>query len=119
MDEKKAKKAITDILLDISAGEHLLGFSMLEDAILAWMGGERQHIYEDLAVKYGCNAPTVERRIRKCIDYAFRNCDPGVLDGYLYGTVSAWKGKTPNYLFFARIARKAQEEMEWGETDGD
>ena len=54
MDEKKARKAITDILLDIGAGEHLLGFSMLEDAILAWMNGEHQHIYKTLAVKYGC-----------------------------------------------------------------
>lgn len=119
MDEKKARKAVTEILLDISAGEHLVGFPMLEDAILAWMSGEHRHIYKVLAVKYGCAAPTVERRIRKCIEYAFRNCEPGVLDGYLYGTVSVQKRKTSNYLFFARIARKAQEGLEWGEIDGD
>lgn len=119
MDEKKARKAITDILLDICAGEHLLGFPMLEDAILAWMNGEHKHIYKPLAVKYGCTAQVAERRIRKCIEYAFKNCSRRVLDGYLYCTVSAWKEKTPNYLFFARIARKAQEELEWGEIDGD
>lgn len=119
MDEKKVRKAITDILLDIGAGEHLLGFPMLVDAILAWMGGEHRHIYKDLAVKYGCTAQVAEQRIRKCIVYAFKNCEPGVLDGYLHGTVSAWKEKTQNYLFFARIARKAQEKLEWGEIDGN
>lgn len=119
MDEKKARTAITDILLDIGAGEHLLGFPVLVDAILAWMGGEHRHIYKDLAVKYGCTARVAEQRIRKCIVYAFRNCDPWLLNSYLHGTVSARKEKTPNYLFFARIARKAQEELEWGEIDGD
>lgn len=119
MDEKKARKAITDILLDIGAGEHLLGFSMLEDAILAWMNGEHQHIYKTLAVKYGYPVPTVERRIRSCINYAFQNSNQRVLDGYLHGTVSAWKDKTPNYVFFARIARAAQEKLECGEIDGN
>lgn len=119
MDEKKARKAITDILLDIGAGEHLLGFPMLEDAILAWMDGERRHIYKTLAAKYGCTIPTVERRIRSCIKYAFQNCDQRVLDGYLHGTVSAGKEKPENYLFFARIARAAQEKLVWGEIDGD
>lgn len=119
MDEKKARKAITDILLDISAGEHLLGFPMLEDAILAWMGGERKHIYKDLAVKYGCNAPIVAHRIRKCIEYAFQNSESKALGGYLHGTVSAWKEKPTNYMFFARIARAAQEKLEWGEIDGN
>lgn len=78
MDEKKARKAITDILLDIGAGEHLLGFPMLEDAILAWMNGEHQHIYKTLAVKYNCTQQTVERRIRSCIHYAFQNCNQRV-----------------------------------------
>ena len=119
MDEKKARKAITDILLDIGAGEHLLGFSMLEDAILAWMNGEHQHIYKPLAVKYGFPVPTVERRIRSCINYAFQNSNQRVLDGYLHGAVSAWKEKTPNYVFFARIARAAQEKLVWGEINGD
>lgn len=119
MGEKKARKAITDILLDISAGEHLLGFPMLEDAILAWMNGEHQHIYKTLAVKYGCTTPTVERRIRGCIKYAFQNCDQRVLDGYLHGTFSAWREKAPNYVFFARIARAAQEKLVWGEINGD
>lgn len=119
MDEKKARKAITDILLDIGAGEHLLGFSMLEDAILAWMNGEHQHIYKTLAVKYSCPAPTVERRIRNCINYAFQNGEYKVLNGYLHGTVPAWKDKAPNYVFFARIARAAQEKLEWGEIGGD
>lgn len=119
MDEKKARKAIPDILLDISAGEHLLGFSMLEDAILAWMNGEHQHIYKTLAVKYGCTAPTVERRIRSCIHYAFQNSNQRVLDGYLHGTIPVWQDKTPNYVFFARIARAAQEKLEWGEIDGN
>lgn len=118
MDEKKAKKAITDILLDIGAGEHLLGFSMLEDAILAWMNGEHQHIYKTLAAKYGCTSPTVERRIRSCIHYAFQNSNQRVLDGYLNGTIPVWQDKTPNYVFFARIARAAQEKLEWGEIDG-
>lgn len=119
MDEKKARKAITDILLDIGAGEHLLGFPMLEDAILAWMNGEHRHIYKDLAAKYGCTIQTVERGIRKCIKYAFRNCECRVLDGYLHGTVPAGRDKTPNYVFFARIARAAQEKLEWGEIDGN
>lgn len=119
MDEKKARKAITDILLDIGAGEHLLGFSMLEDAIFVWMNGEHQHIYKTLAVKYGYPVPTVERRSRSCINYAFQNSNPRVLDGYLHGTVSTWKDKAPNYVFFARIARAAQEELEWGEIDGN
>ena len=119
MDEKKARKAIVGILLDIGAGEHLLGFPMLEDAILTWMNGEHQHIYKTLAVKYGYPVPTVERRIRSCIRYASLNCDYKVLDGYLHGTVSAWREKTPNYVFFARIARVAQEKLEWGEIDGN
>lgn len=119
MDEKKARKAITDILLDIGAGEHLLGFPMLEDAILAWMGGEHKNIYKTLAVKHGCTAPTVNRRIRSCIHYAFQNSSQRVLDGYLHGTISAWKDKTPNYVFFARIARAAQEKLKWGEIDGN
>lgn len=119
MDEKKARKAITGILLDIGAGEHLMGFPMLEDAILAWMDGEHRHIYKALAAKYGCTVPTVERRIRSCIKYAFQNCDQRVLDGYLHGTVSAWKEKTPNYVFFARIARAAQEKLVGGEINGD
>lgn len=119
MGEKKARKAITDILLDIGAGEHLLGFPMLEDAILAWMDGEHRHIYKTLAAKYNCTVPTVERRIRSCIKYAFQNCGQRVLDGYLHGTVSAWKEKTPNYVFFARIARAAQEKLVWGEINGD
>lgn len=119
MDEKKARKAIVGILLDIGAGEHLLGFPMLEDAILAWMNGEHRNIYKTLAVKYGCTAQVAERRIRKCIEYAFQNCSHRVLDGYLYGTVSVWKEKASNYLFFARIARKAQEKLEWGETNGN
>lgn len=119
MDEKKARKAITDILLDISAGEHLLGFPMLEDAILAWMNGERRNFYKALSVKYNCTSQTVERRIRSCIHYAFQNSNPRVLDGYLHGTVSAWKDKTTNYVFFARIARAAQEKLEWGEIDGN
>lgn len=119
MGEKKARKAITGILLDISAGEHLLGFPMLEDAILAWMGGDHQHIYKALAVKYNCTPQTVERRIRSCIRYAFQNCDQRVLDGYLHGTVPTWQDKTPNYVFFARIARAAQEKLVWGEINGD
>lgn len=119
MDEKKARKAITGILLDIGAGEHLLGFPMLEDAILTWMNGEHQHIYKTLAVKYGCTTPTVERRIRQCIKYAFGNCECRVLDGYLHGTVPAERDQTPNYVFFARIARAAQEKLEWGEIDGN
>ena len=119
MGEKKARKAITDILLDIGAGEHLLGFPMLEDAILAWMNGEHRNIYKPLAVKYSCPAPTVERRIRSCINYAFQNGEYKVLNGYLHGTVPAWKDKAPNYVFFARIARAAQEKLEWGEIDGD
>lgn len=119
MDEKKARKAITDILLDISAGEHPLGFPMLEDAILVWMNGEHRYIYKTLAVKYGCTIPTVERRIRQCIKYAFQNSNQRVLDGYLHGTVSAWKDKTPNYVFFARIARAAQEKLDWGDIDGN
>ena len=119
MDEKKARKAVTGILLDIGAGEHLLGFPMLEDAIVLWMDGDHRHIYKTLAVKYGCTIPTVERRIRSCIRYAFQNCDQRVLDGYLHGTVSAWKEKTANYVFFARIARAAQEKLVWGEINGD
>lgn len=119
MGEKKARKAITDILLDIGAGEHLLGFPMLEDAIVLWMDGEHRHIYKTLAAKYGCTVPTVERRIRSCIKYAFQNCDQRVLGGYLHGTVSAWKEKTQNYVFFARIARAAQEKLVWGEINGD
>ena len=119
MDEKKVRKAIVGILLDIGAGEHLLGFPMLEDAILAWMNGEHRHVYKDLAAKYGCTIPTVERRIRQCIKYAFQNGEYKVLNGYLHGTVPAWKDKTPNYVFFARIARAAQEKLEWGEIDGN
>lgn len=119
MDEKKARKAIVGILLDISAGEHLLGFPMLEDAILAWMNGEHKNIYKTLAVKYGCTAPTVDRRIRSCIHYTFQNSSQRVLDGYLHGTFSAWRDKTPNYVFFARIARAAQQKLEWGEIDGN
>lgn len=119
MDEKKARKAITDILLDIGAGEHLLGFPMLEDAILAWINGERRNFYKTLAVKYNCTPQTVERRIRSCIEYAFRNGESKVLDGYLHGTVSNWKEKTSNYVFFARIARAAQEKLVWGEINGD
>ena len=119
MDEKKARKAITDILLDIGAGEHLLGFPMLEDAILAWMVGDHRHIYKTLAVKYNCTAQVAEQRTRQCIEYAFRNSDFEVLNGYLHGTVSACKEKPENYLFFARIARAAQEELEWGEIDGN
>lgn len=119
MDEKKARKAITGILLDIGAGEHLLGFPMLEDAILAWMGGDHQHIYKALAVKYNCTPQTVEWRIRSCIRYAFQNSNQRVLDGYLHGTFSAWREKAPNYVFFARIARAAQEKLEWGGIDGD
>ena len=119
MDEKKARKAIVGILLDISAGEHLLGFPMLEDAILAWMDGDHRHIYKTLAVKYNCTPQTVERRIRSCIRYAFQNSNQRVLDGYLHGTVSAGKEKPENYLFFARIARAAQEKLVWGEIDGD
>lgn len=119
MDEKKVRKAIVGILLDIGAGEHLLGFPMLEDAILAWMNGERRNFYKILAVKYNCTPQTVERRIRSCIRYAFQNSNQRVLDGYLHGTVSAWKEKTPNYVFFARIARAAQEKLVWGEINGD
>lgn len=119
MGEKKARKAITDILLDISAGEHLLGFPMLEDAILVWMGGDHRHIYKTLAVKYNCTAQVAEQRTRQCIEYAFRNGESKVLDGYLHGTVSNWKKKPQNYLFFARIARAAQEKLVWGEIDGD
>lgn len=119
MGEKKARKAIVGILLDIGAGEHLLGFPMLEDAIVLWMDGERHHYYKTLAVKYNCTPQTVERRIRSCIKYAFQNCDQRVLDGYLHGAVSAWKEKTPNYVFFARIARAAQEKLELGEIGGD
>lgn len=119
MDEKKVRKAITDILLDIGAGEHLLGFPMLEDAILVWMGGDHRHIYKTLAAKYNCTEPTVERRIRSCIKYAFRNSELSVLDGYLHGTVPTWQDKTQNYVFFARIARAAQEKLEWGEIDGN
>lgn len=119
MDEKKARKAITDILLDISAGEHLLGFPMLEDAILAWMDGDHRHIYKTLAAKYNCTAQVAEQRTRQCIEYAFQNCDQRVLDGYLHGTVSNWKKKPQNYVFFARIARAAQEKLVWGEIDGD
>ena len=119
MGEKKARKAITGILLGLGAGEHLLGFPMLEDAILAWMGGDHRHIYKTLAVKYNCTVPTVERRIRSCIKYAFQNCDQRVLEGYLHGAVSAWKEKAPNYVFFARIARVAQEKLVWGEINGD
>ena len=119
MDEKKVRKAITDILLDIGAGEHLLGFPMLEDAILAWMDGERHHYYKTLAAKYNCIVLMVERRIRSCIKYAFQNCNQRVLDGYLHGAVSAWKEKPENYLFFARIARAAQEKLVWGEINGD
>lgn len=119
MGEKKARKAIVGILLDIGAGEHLLGFPMLEDAILAWMNGERRNFYKTLAVKYNCTPQTVERRIRSCIEYAFRNGESKVLDGYLHGTVSNWKKKPQNYLFFARIARASQEKMEWGEIDGN
>lgn len=29
------------------------------------------------------------------------------------------KEKTPNYVFFARIARAAQEKLVWGEINGD
>ena len=105
MDEKKAKKAVTGILLDIGAGEHL--------------GGNHRHIYKDLAIKYNCNAQRAEQRIRKCIVYAFRNCDPKVLNGYLHGTVPAYQDKAPNYVFIARIARAAQEKLEWGEVNGD
>lgn len=119
MDEKKARKAITDILLDIGAGEHLLGFPMLEDAILVWMGGKHRHIYKTLAAKYNCTVSTVERRIRSCIKYAFQNSNQRVLDGYLHGTFSAWRDKTPNCVFFARIARAAQEKLVWGEIGGD
>ena len=119
MDEKKARKAITDILLDIGAGEHLLGFSMLEDAIWVWMNGEHRHIYKTIAVKYKCSAQAAEQRTRQCIEYAFQNCESKVLDGYLHGTVPAGMGKTPNYVFFARIARAAQEKLVWGEINGD
>lgn len=119
MDEQKARKAITGILLDISAGEHLMGFPMLEDAILAWMNGEHRHIYKTLAAKYNCTPQTVERRIRSCIRYAFQNSNQRALDGYLHGTFSAWREKAPNYVFFARIARAAQEKLVWGEIGGD
>lgn len=119
MDEKKARQAATDILLDIGAGEHLIGFPMLEDAIALWMGGNHRHIYKDLAIKYNCNAQRAEQRIRECIVYAFRNCDPKVLNGYLHGTVPAYQDKAPNYVFIARIARAAQEKLEWGEVNGD
>ncbi len=119
MGEKKARKAIVGILLDIGAGEHLLGFPMLEDAIVLWMGGDHRHIYKTLAVKYNCTAQVAEQRTRQCIEYAFRNGESKVLDGYLHGTVSNWKKKPQNYLFFARIARAAQEKMEWGEIDGN
>ena len=119
MDEKKVRKAIVGILLDIGAGEHLLGFPMLEDAILAWMNGERRNFYKTLAVKYNCTPQTVEWRIRSCIRYAFQNCEPKVLNGYLHGTVPAGMGKTQNYVFFARIARAAHEKLVWGEINGD
>lgn len=119
MDEKKARKAIVGILLDIGAGEHLLGFPMLEDAIVLWMGGEHRHIYKALADKYGCHQQMAERRIRQCIKYAFRNSDPKVLHGYLYSTVPTYRDTTPNYIYFARIARKAAEKLELGEADGD
>lgn len=118
MDEQKAKKAVTGILLDIGAGEHLTGFPMLVDAIVLWMGGEHRHIYKALAVKYNCNAQMAEQRIRKCIGYAFRNSDPKMLNGYLFGTVPVYQNTTPNYVFIARIARKAEVKLEWGETDG-
>lgn len=119
MDEKKARKATTDILLDIGAGEHLLGFPMLEDAIWVWMNGEHRHIYKTIAVKYKCSAQAAEHRTRQCIEYAFQNCESKVLGGYLHGTVSAWKKKPTNYLFFARIARVAQEMLELVEINGN
>ena len=92
---------------------------MLVDAIVIWMGGEHRHIYKDLAIKYNCNAQMAEQRIRKCIGYAFRNCDPKILNVYLHGTVPAYQEKTPNYIFVARIARVAQEKLECGEVDGN
>lgn len=103
MGEKKARKAITDILLDISAGEHLLGFPMLEDAIVLWMGGDHRHIYKTLAVKYNCTAQVAEQRTRQCIEYAFRNGESKVLDGYLHGTVSNWKKKHERRMQYGKV----------------
>ncbi len=105
-----AEDIIGEILLELGAPDHLIGYPYVIKAIMlvmenrSYINNITMGLYPELAARFGTTAGRVERAIRHVIEVAWMRGDPDVLNKYFGNTVSADKGKPTNGEFIARMA---------------
>jgi len=90
---------------------HKIGYKYIVDAILLWNKYQEisnlniSLVYKKISIKYGKNASSVEKAIRKSIEYAFTFGNLKELNK-LFGTdISVHTGKINNKKFIAKMAQ--------------
>ena len=108
---------VRQILLELSAPDHLLGHPYVVQAVLLVVHDRMYNnnitfgLYPQLAARFDTTASRVERAIRHLIEVTWTRGDWEVLGRYFGNTVSADRGKPTNGEFIARIANVVKQRM--------
>lgn len=107
---------LRQILLDIGAPSHLIGYRHILMAVKLLMEDPKMSItrklYPCIAEAFDSTASRVERAIRYVIEVAWDRGDLDVLNHYFGNTVSSLKGKPTNSHFLIQMAYVVQQRMD-------
>lgn len=114
---KNSEDFAMDILLELGAPDHLVGYPYVVEALKMavedreWINKITAGLYPQLAIKFGTTPSRVERAIRHLVEVTWNRGDLEVLSRYFGNTVSAERGKPTNGEFIARVANIIRQKM--------
>ena len=117
MTKKDPEMIVRDLLLEMCAPEHQIGFEYVVRAILLcaenrkWIDNITFGLYPQLALEFDTTPSRVERAIRHVIETIWDRAAYNSLNKYFGNSVNPDKGKPTNGEFLARMANIVKMEM--------
>lgn len=93
-----------------------IGYKYIIDAILLWNKYQNinnlkiYYIYEKIALKYNKSISSVEKAIRKCIEYCFQYGNLKELEKIFFNVISIKTGKINSKKFISKIVQYLNKE---------
>ena len=111
------ERDIRNVLLDLNAPEHMVGYLFTVDAIMLAIQNEfyihnmKWGIYEPIAQKHNTSITSVDRGISNIIDAIWYRTQHEKLYGYFKGIISEGRDKPTNSQFISRLANLVKYEL--------
>ena len=92
-----------------------IGYKYIVEAVLLWDENQKTNnlnissIYEKIATKYNKKIVSVEKAIRKCIEYSFSYGNLKELEKMFSEDISIHTGKINNKKFISKVAKYIEE----------